>query len=559
MRPLAPALPVALLLAAPPSSAQAVLWSRPVPPSGRAIEGAPGGAAFLGDLDGDQVPDLALLDASSGVVELCSGADGGVLGPLDPGVGFETRIHAVEDRTGDGVREIVASGRSQLALIDPVTGADLWRRAQPPGTDWLGEASLATISDLDGDGVDELVVGYPGEYFRYLGGVLRTYVSNTRGFVELVSGATGAQLLTIANPDSRFGFGGHVSALDDVDGDGLPDLLIASNNLLWSEWGGDPAPPSIWSTRTGTFLRNVQASAGFPFGANWTRSLSTGDIDGDGAGDVLISMEDYGLLAICSGATGAPILQRFDPTPADGPGSIAHLRSTRTGSTLSWAGDVDGDGAHDLWIGSPMVRALGGWFEPAVDRGPGRVDLISGRTLETLDTIVGDRLESHFGGGVLAAPDLNGDGDDDVLVWTTSSSTGGGWALEAFDTSDGSVTPRISCLPRGSSGGRISWSGSTSLTGSPPAVTLTSAPPASLTLLVSGTRPAFDAVSWGTTCVGGALERVAVSAVGASGSTTMAVSTVGLAPGDRRTYQWLWRDGAGGLASSDAVSATFLP
>ena len=55
------------------------------------------------------------------------------------------------------------------------------------------------------------------------------------------------------------------------------------------------------------------------------------------------------------------------------------------------------------------------------------------------------------------------------------------------------------------------------------------------------------------------LSRVAVAATGAGGSALATVPTGGLLPDDRRTYQWLWRDGAGGLESSDAVSVTFLP
>ena len=78
-------------------------------------------------------------------------------------------------------------------------------------------------------------------------------------------------------------------------------------------------------------------------------------------------------------------------------------------------------------------------------------------------------------------------------------------------------------------------------------------------LLAAGTRPAIDATAWGTTCIGGPLTRVAISATGGGGSTTVSVPTGGLLAGEGRTYQWFWRDGAGGLESSDAVSVTFLP
>lgn len=556
MRHLAATTLTLLALAAPAAAAQAEIWTRSIAPSGRAVEGSPGGAAFLGDLDGDQVADLALPVEATGIVEFRSGADGGVLGTLDPAVGFDGRIHAVQDRTGDGVAEFVAAGSSELALIDPVTGTDLWRRAQPSTSLWVGDVSIASIQDLDSDGTPDLVVGHAGEYFRASNGVSG---SGSRGFVDLLSGATGAPLLRIANPDGRFGFGGHVEALGDVDGDGFQDLLIGSNNFQWFASSGFPSIPSIWSTRSGTLLHDLEVSVAFPTGSCWTRSLFVGDVDGDGAGDVLVATEDHGRAAIHSGATGAVIRQRFDPTPFDGAWSLAQVRSSRAGSTLSPAGDVDGDGVLDVWIGSPMVRVSAGGFGQWIDRGPGRVDLISGRTLETLDTIVGADRDGEFGGGVLAAPDLNGDGDGDLLVWTTNAASNGGWRLQALDTTDGSGPPRVSCLPNGPSGGRIGWAGSTSLSGPAPSITLASAPGAATALLAAGTRSAFDATAWGTTCIGGPLTRVAISATGGGGSTTVPVPTGGLLAGEGRTYQWFWRDGAGGLESSDAVSVTFLP
>ncbi len=296
------ALVALVALAAPAAVAQAEIWTRSTAPSGRAVEGSPGGAAFLGDLDGDQVANLALPVEATGIVEFRSGADGDVLGTLDPAVGFDGRIHAVQDRTGDGVREFFAAGSSELALIDPVTGTDLWRRAQPSTSLWVGDVSIASIQDLDSDGTPDLVVGHAGESFRASNGVSG---SGSRGFVDLLSGATGASLLRIANPDGRFGFGGHVEAF--VDGDGFQDLLIGSNNFLWFASSGFPSIPSIWSTRSGTLLHDLEVSLAFPTGSCWTRSLSVGDVDGDGAGDVLVATEDQGRAAIHSGATGALI------------------------------------------------------------------------------------------------------------------------------------------------------------------------------------------------------------------------------------------------------------
>ena len=69
------ALVALVALAAPAAVAQAEIWTRSTAPSGRAVEGSPGGAAFLGDLDGDQVANLALPVEATGIVEFRAGAD----------------------------------------------------------------------------------------------------------------------------------------------------------------------------------------------------------------------------------------------------------------------------------------------------------------------------------------------------------------------------------------------------------------------------------------------------------------------------------------------------
>ena len=178
-----------------------------------------------------------------------------------------------------------------------------------------------------------------------------------------------------------------------------------------------------------------------------------------------------------------------------------------------------------------MVRVSAGGFE-WIDRGPGRVDLISGRVRSSARTATANSAAA------LAAPDLNGDGDGDLLVWTTNAASNGGWRLQALGR-------QRACLPNAPRAAASAGPAARASRG--PHLRSPSPRPGA-----ASCRPARRH-GVGTTCIGGPPTRVAISATGGGGSTTVPVPTGGLLAGEGRTYQWFWRDGA---SSSDAVSVT---
>ncbi|WP_159396901.1 FG-GAP-like repeat-containing protein [Sorangium cellulosum] len=80
------------------------------------------------------------------------------------------------------------------------------------------------------------------------------------------------------------------------------------------------------------------------------------------------------------------------------------------GSSLSCAGDVDGDGLADILVGAPSSDAHNG--EARLYFSDGGEDF-SGRFVDRLS---GMREDGQFGGSVAAVGDVNGDGFDDVAV-----------------------------------------------------------------------------------------------------------------------------------------------
>ena len=111
-------------------------------------------------------------------------------------------------------------------------------------SDSFGDAAVS-IGDLDGDGVDDLVVGASGDADDYLdydvGAVYITFLQ-TDGTVksaQKISNTTGNFPFPLANSGY---FGSSAGSLGDLDGDGVNDIAIGAP-------GG-----SVGSTRGSVFI-----------------------------------------------------------------------------------------------------------------------------------------------------------------------------------------------------------------------------------------------------------------------------------------------------------------
>lgn len=151
-----------------------------------------------------------------------------------------------------------------------------------------------------------------------------------------------------------------------------------------------------------------------------------GDLDGDGASEIGVgapfAFGGAGAMAVVSGATGA--LMRLDLGVVAGGGF---------GSAIAALDDVDGDGSRDYAVGEPLGGA----------QGEGAVRLLSGQTGASLGTLApaggaaaGDRF-----GYALAAADVDGDGQDELVVGAPFFDAGPGMAdagrVQVFDLASG--------------------------------------------------------------------------------------------------------------------------
>jgi FG-GAP repeat len=343
------------------------------------------------------------------------------------------RSIGVADLDGDGVGDVgfgapydptpgmyVALG--PIAEDRDLTRADLWLSC--PASTYCGHG--ADLADVSGDGVGDAVVG--AYYDASAGpGVGVVYVQ--------VGPITANQALDdtahVIYGEAADGRAGRFLAVgDDTDGDGVSDLLIAAPLAT----GAAPASGIVYVVQgPGVAITSLADADARLLGVGVNgylgegRTLSSGDVDGDGLADVAAGSV---VTAGGSDAGGAylvmgPVTGDVDLRAADVVIEGAR-RGMRAGSTVAH-GDIDGTGRHALLVGSSAdaeaaVQGGGAWLFPSPEAGTW--------TTDDAEVWFSGDLEG-MGAGVSAAfGDFDGDGREDLALGAyldpTGASGGGG-------------------------------------------------------------------------------------------------------------------------------------
>jgi hypothetical protein len=351
-------------------------------------------------------------------------------------------FHGSEAGIGDCDLSLAPSDPNACTPDATITGAG--------DIDNLGR-SVSYAGDVNGDGYDDIIVGAPLYYVDAVAVVGQAYVFlGSEGGIgdcdlSISPSDPGACVphATITGAAERARLGTAVSWAGDVNGDGYDDVIIGTDS---TEDAVDDYRQSyvFYGSADGISDCNLfvdpSCAPATIIGAPSDRSLvgmavsGAGDVNGDGYDDIIAGVDYYEDLLIGivgqayvfhgseNGILGGDAECYIDGDPVCTPEATITGKEVyeSVGFAVSSAGDVNGDGYHDIIVGAPGL-------EVTFDEGGAYIFYGSpdGIALESQCTITGADKYGGLGTSVSGVGDLNGDGFDDIIVGAPASATGG--------------------------------------------------------------------------------------------------------------------------------------
>jgi len=325
------------------------------------------------------------------------------------------------DMDGDGLDDWMMFGQViKNGEVHVVSGASLSPEMLVPRDSafWVysGEEDItfAVLGDVNGDGLQD-VKGRQNDwehFYVFLGS------SGTMPVDQLAADAADITFYSPADNPT-----GDLVSMGDLNGDGLPDLLLyIYNTASDTNWGGYLFfGRSEWQASYQYHEADVVV---FP-GAKAYVESPVGDINGDGLDDLLLRSEGDGPeLSGSSVPDSYVVFGRSGVWPAEIPLSDADVHFAPSEDVpeifpprhSEAAGDLNGDGIQDMVFTSPYLESGGNQSAGLAAVFLGRSDWPTELTMQDAEVrFVGTQRGQRMG-SALRLGDLNADGYDEFIV-----------------------------------------------------------------------------------------------------------------------------------------------
>ena len=261
------------------------------------------------------------------------------------------------------------------------------------------------------------------------------------GYLDLVVGATGQEAVhiyrgskagiattpsTVLKGEKEKSEFGRSMTVGDINGDGYADVIVGAHSMDDGIGSHQGKLYVFFGSAKGVNDKPAQSIAGEHKGDEYARTFAVADMDGDGINDLI------------TGASGYNGEQTYQ-------GKVYVYRGTKSGlDTKPWfsavgehsddefaravtAADLNHDGHMDLIVGQPGLT--GGGRQAGVTI-PGTMYVFYGSAKGLSPTAsfkaAGEMIKGHLGEGLSAVGDVNHDGFDDVAIGARDFSCGEG-------------------------------------------------------------------------------------------------------------------------------------
>jgi hypothetical protein len=381
--------------------------------------------AVVGDVNGDGVSDLLL---GTGESRGCSTSPVSLLGV------FAGKAYLLL-----GGSHLKETGLPDLAVMTPDEGCVFNPRGEfQPSMDLY----VSAAGDVNNDGLADFLISETQATTDEFGNTGRVYVvfghkgicDGELGSEIDLSGLDGGNGFVIEGFENNLMLGEEMAGVGDVNMDGIDDFVIGSRQhrafLIFgrTNWPAEFDLNSLDSGEEGE-TSGVSFIVDSASASTISSVGSVGDLNDDGIDDLAIGDTRAGVggtLFVISGRANWPASMVLnDQTFVDGTilinGGGSPIGSTGFGRSIDGAGDVNGDGIHDLIVSTPVSPTSG------MLAGLGEVHIVFGQAdlpgfidagvLDGSDGFSALGLTPFFeiGSTVSGAGDVNGDGYGDVV------------------------------------------------------------------------------------------------------------------------------------------------